>query len=70
MKEEGQLEGMRVQPSSSRAKLVSRMMGVPLLAIGLLMVGFMLSSVIVSLSALFVDLTKHIHFDIFSIFAF
>jgi hypothetical protein len=46
------------------------MMGVPLLAIGLLMVGFMLSSVIVSLSGLFVDLTKHLHFDIFSIFAF
>ncbi len=70
LKEEGQLEGMRVQPSSPRAKFVSRMMGVPLLAVGLLMVGFMLSSVICSLSSLFVDLTKNLHFDIFSIFAF
>ena len=70
MKEEGQLEGLRVQPSSSGAKFVSRMMGVPLLAVGLLMVGFMLSSVICSLAALFVDLTKNLHFDIFSIFAF
>jgi hypothetical protein len=70
MKEEGQLEGLRVQPSSSRAKFISRMMGVPLLAVGLLMVGFMLSSVICSLAYLFVDLTKNLHFDIFSIFAF
>ena len=61
---------MRVQPSTARAKFVSRMMGVPLLTVGLLMVGFMLSSVICSLAALFVDLTKNLHFDIFSIFAF
>ncbi len=70
MKEEGQLEGLKVEPSTSGAKFVSRMMGVPLLTIGLLMVGFMLSSVIVSLASLFVDLTKHLEIDIFSIFAF
>ncbi len=70
MKEEGQLEGLRVQPSTSRAKFISRLMGVPLLAVGLLMVGFMLSSVVCSLAYLFVELTKNLHFDIFSIFAF
>ncbi|MBT6561726.1 MAG: hypothetical protein HON76_04270 [Candidatus Scalindua sp.] len=70
MKQEGKLEGLRVQPSSSGAKFISRLMGVPLLTVGLLMVGFMLSSVIVSLAGLFVDLTKHLHYDIFSIFAF
>ena len=70
MKEDGQLEGMKVKPASSGAKFLSRMMGVPLLALGLLMVGFMLSSVICSLAALFVELTKNLHYDIFSIFAF
>lgn len=70
MKEEGKLESLRVPPSTSGAKFISRMMGVPLLAVGLLMVGFMLSSVICSLAYLFVDLTKNLHFDIFSIFAF
>ena len=70
MKEEGQLEALRVQPSTSRAKFISRLMGVPLLAVGLLMVGFMLSSVVCSLAYLFVELTKNLHFDIFSIFAF
>lgn len=70
MKEEGRLEGLRVQPSSSRVKFISRMVGVPLLTIGLLMVGFMLSSVICSLAYLFVDLTKNLHYDIFSLFAF
>jgi hypothetical protein len=70
MKEEGQLEGLRVKPSSPMAKFVSRMMGVPLLTIGLLMVGFMLSSVICSLASLFMDLIKDLNIDIFSIFAF
>jgi len=70
MKEEGQLEGLRVQPSSPMAKFVSRMMGVPLLTIGLLMVGFMLSSVICSLASLFMELIKDLNIDIFSIFAF
>ena len=70
MKEEGQLESLRVQPSSSGAKFISRLMGVPLLAVGLLMVGFMLASVVCSLAYLFVELTKNLHYDIFSIFAF
>jgi len=70
MKEEGKLEGLRVPPSSSVAKFISRMMGVPLLTVGLLMVGFMLSSVICSLASLFMELTKNLDFDIFSIFAF
>ncbi|GAX62878.1 cytochrome b subunit of formate dehydrogenase [Candidatus Scalindua japonica] len=70
MKEEGQLESLRVPASSAGAKFVSRLMGVPLLAVGLLMVGFMLSSVVCSLAYLFVELTKNLHFDIFSIFAF
>ena len=70
LKDDGQLEGMKVEPASSGAKFMSRMIGVPLLALGLLMVGFMLSSVICSLAALFVELTKNLHFDIFSIFAF
>ncbi len=70
MKDAGQLESLRVEPSSSKAKFLSRMMGVPLLAIVLLMVGFMLSSVVCSLAALFVELTKNLHYDIFSIFAF
>ncbi len=70
MKDAGQLESLRVEPSSSGAKLMSKMVGVPLLAIGLLMVGFMLSSVVCSLAALFVELTKNLHYDIFSIFAF
>ncbi len=70
MKEEGQLESLRVQPSTSGAKFISRLMGVPLLAVGLLMVGFMLASVVCSLAYLFVELTKNLHYDIFSIFAF
>ncbi|MCR4288981.1 MAG: hypothetical protein NUV86_01805 [Candidatus Scalindua sp.] len=70
MKEEGKLEGMRVPPSSSVAKFISGMMGVPLLTVGLLMVGFMLSSVICSLAYLFMELTKNLDLDIFSIFAF
>ena len=70
MKEEGQLEGLRVKPSSSGAKFISRLVGVPLLVVGLLMVGFMLASVVCSLAYLFVELTKNLHYDIFSIFAF
>ncbi len=70
MKEEGQLEGLRVEPSSSGAKFMSRLVGVPLLVVGLLMVGFMLASVVCSLAYLFVELTKNLHYDIFSIFAF
>ncbi len=70
MKEEGQLEGLRVEPSSSGAKFISRLVGVPLLTVGLLMVGFMLASVVCSLAYLFVELTKNLHYDIFSIFAF
>ena len=70
MKEEGQLEGLRVEPSSSGVKFISRLMGVPLLTVGLLMVGFMLASVVCSLAYLFVELTKNLNFDIFSIFAF
>ena len=70
LKEEGQLEELKVPPASSKAKFVSKLMGLPLLGVGLLMVGFMLSSLICSLASVFVDLTKNIHFDIFSIFAF
>ncbi len=70
MKEAGQLESLRVEPSSSGAKFMSRLVGVPLLVVGLLMVGFMLSSVVCSLAYLFVELTKNLHYDIFSIFAF
>ena len=70
MKEEGQLEGLRVKPSSSGAKFMSRLVGVPLLVVGLLMVGFMLASVVCSLAYLFVELTKNLHYDIFSVFAF
>ncbi len=44
---------------------MSKLMGLPLLGVGLLMVGFMLSSLICSLASVFVDLTKNIHFDIF-----
>jgi hypothetical protein len=36
----------------------------------LLMVGFMLSSLICSITSVIADLTKNIEFDIFSIFAF
>ncbi len=70
LKEEGQLDDLKVQPASVRAKLVSKLMGIPLLAVGLLLVGFMLSSVICSITSLITDLTKNIEFDIFSIFAF
>jgi hypothetical protein len=45
-------------------------MGLPLLAVGLLMVGFMLSSLICSIIFVLADLTKNINFDIFSVFAF
>jgi cytochrome b subunit of formate dehydrogenase len=70
LKEEGQLEELKVPPAPRRAKFVSKLVGLPLLGVGLLMVGFMLSSLICSLVSVFADLTKNIHFDIFSIFAF
>jgi len=70
LKEEGQLEELKVQPASRKAKFVSKLMGLPLLAVGLLMVGFMLSSLICSIVFVIADLTKNINFDIFSIFAF
>ncbi|ODS33863.1 MAG: hypothetical protein SCARUB_01024 [Candidatus Scalindua rubra] len=70
MKNEEQLEGLRVQPAGCGAKFISKLFGLPLLAIGLLMVGFMLASLICSITSTITDLTKNIHFDIFSIFAF
>ncbi len=70
IKESGELEAMKVQPSTSGARLVNNIVGVPLLALGLLMVGFMLSSVICSVAYTIADLMKNLNFDIFSIFAF
>ena len=70
LKEEGRLEDFKVQPASPRAKFASKLMGIPLFGVGLLMAGFMLSSLICSIVSVVADLTKNIQFDIFSIFAF
>lgn len=70
LKEEGQLDDLKVEPASPKAKIMSNLVGLPLLGVGLLMTGFMFSSLICSIAATVTDLTKNIHFDIFSIFAF
>jgi cytochrome b subunit of formate dehydrogenase len=49
LKNEDKLEECKVKPASSGAKFVSKMFGIPILIIGLLMVSFMLSSLIFSL---------------------
>lgn len=49
LKSEGLLDMARVKPAGALFKLVSILFGVPLLIIGLLLVGFMLSSLICSI---------------------
>ncbi|MFQ5965465.1 MAG: formate dehydrogenase subunit gamma [Candidatus Scalinduaceae bacterium] len=49
LKKEEQLEESKINPPSARASFVSKLFGIPILVIGLLMVSFMLSSLICSL---------------------
>ncbi|MDR4498570.1 MAG: hypothetical protein MRK02_11725 [Candidatus Scalindua sp.] len=49
LKESGDLESLKVRPAGCGGSLFSKILGIPFLVIGLLMVGFMLSSLIISL---------------------
>ncbi|GJQ59249.1 MAG: hypothetical protein D8M57_05220 [Candidatus Scalindua sp. AMX11] len=52
LKESGELEALKVRPSGCAGSLVSKIMGLPFLVVGLLIVGFMLASLICSLFTL------------------
>ncbi|MDR4504018.1 MAG: hypothetical protein MRK01_04395 [Candidatus Scalindua sp.] len=52
LKENGELEALRVRPAGCGGSLVSKIMGLPFLVVGLLIVGFMLASLICSLVTL------------------
>ncbi len=49
LKEEGELEGIKIKSASCGARFLSILFGLPILVVGLLMVSFMLSSLICSL---------------------
>ena len=49
LKESGDLESLKVRPAGCGGSLFSKILGIPFLVIGLLLVGFMLSSLIISL---------------------